>query len=98
MKAKHKPDIDPQLEKLLASAGDDGTIEAVLMFRRAGGSANSVPEQEEIKTMVASLAASDPMECNFFPNLGAVAIRAKGRTVKRLLKHPELAVATVNRL
>jgi len=91
---KRKPDIDPRLKELLESAGDEGTVEAVLMFGEpiaAGGRA------DDLEQLVASVAGEEPLECNSFPNLRAVAVRAKGRVVKRLLGHPELTVATLNR-
>jgi hypothetical protein len=36
------------------------------------------------------------VEANYFPNLGSVAVRTKGRVLKKLLKHPGLSVAALN--
>lgn len=98
MKGTPKASIDPRLEEALKSAGDEGTVEAVLMFHGPGAAVRSRSPKQDLAKLVASLAKSEPLDVNYFPNLRSVALRAKGRVVKRFLKHPQLAVATLNQL
>jgi hypothetical protein len=88
--------VDPRLSAALKSAGDEGTVEAVLMFDNpasASGNQNSDRIRSEISRI-----AGEAVEANYFPNLGSVAVRAKGRVVRKLLRQPGLAVASLNRL
>ena len=87
--SKGKVQIDPKLSQALKSAGDNGTVEAVLMFDQ--------PDPDRLKKQIEKLASGEAMETNYFPNLGSVAVRAKGKVVKKLLSHPGLAVAALNR-
>lgn len=54
-------------------------------------------ESDRLKQQIADLSDGEPIETSYFPNLGSVAVRAKGRVVKKLLEHPGLAVAALNR-
>jgi hypothetical protein len=96
-KAKSKVQIDPKLSQALQSAGDEGTVEAVLMFENPK-SASGAQRSDRIKRQIAKISSGEPVETNYFPNLGSVSVRAKGRVVKKLLKQPGLAVAALNRL
>jgi hypothetical protein len=89
-------DIDPRLTELLKSAGDEGTVEAVLMFNEPAKGA-SATEAVDVEKLMQSLTESENFDYNCFPNLRSVAVRATGRLVKRLLAHPQLKVATLNR-
>jgi hypothetical protein len=97
VKAKSKVQIDPKLSKALESAGDEGTVEAVLMFEnpRRG---STVQNSDRIKRQIERISSGDTVETNYFPNLGSVSVRAKGRVVKKLLKQPGLTVAALNHL
>lgn len=88
--------IDPRLRQAINRAAADATIDAVIMFRDKGlgpAAGKSKPEKA-----VAALARTEPIEYNFFPNLGAVAVRTTGRALKKLLELPDVATATVNEL
>ena len=88
--------IDPRLRQAINRAAADATIDAVIMFRDKGpgpAAGKSKPEKA-----VAALARTEPIEYNFFPNLGAVAVRTTGRALKKLLDLPDVATATVNEL
>lgn len=89
--------IDPRLKQAISRAAADATIDAVIMFRDSGpnsaASGKSKPEKA-----VAALARTEPIEYNFFPSLGAVAVRTTGRALKKLLELPDVATATVNEL
>jgi len=89
--------IDPRLRQALSRAAADATIDAVIMFRDQGkgavGTKKSGPEKA-----VEQLARTEPIEYNFFPNLGAVAVRTNSRALKKLLDLPDVTTATVNEL
>jgi len=86
---KPKTQIDPNLSQALESAGDNGTVEAVLMFHK--------PDTGQLQRQIAKISSGEKVETNYFPNLGSVAVRATGRVVKKLLRQPGLAVAALNR-
>ena len=89
--------IDPRLTQALDRSAKDATIDAVIMFRDTGktpaAAGKSKPEQA-----VEDLARTEPIEYNFFPNLGAVAVRTTSRALKKLLDLPGVTTATVNDL
>jgi hypothetical protein len=91
-----KVQIDPQLSKALTLAGDDGTVEAVLMFDKPKN-ASDAQHSDDLKRQIKSASSGEKIEANYFPNLGSVAVRTKGKVVKKLLKRPGLAVAALNR-
>ena len=95
--AKRKPEIDPRLVQALDAAGEDGLVEAVLMFRLRAAAKGAAAGVDDVQRLADDLAASEAAELNYFPNLRSLAIRGKGRVVRRLLEHPDLTVATVNR-
>jgi hypothetical protein len=98
MKAgKKKAQIDPKLSKALLSAGDEGTVEAVLMLKDGEDSTASTKLMDEWKKKIKDLSEGEPVEANYFPNLGSMAVRAKARVVKKLLQQPGLSVASLNR-
>jgi hypothetical protein len=99
VKAKSKTgvQIDPNLTQALRAAGDEGTVEAVLMLKDANDAPAAKSQMDEWKQKIESLSKSESVETNFFPNLGSVAVRAKARVVKELLKQPGLSVASLNR-
>lgn len=97
-KAKAKAQIDPKLSAALRSAGENGTVEAVLMLKNAKNAPASKEQMNVWKRKIADLSEGEAVETNYFPNLGSFAVKAKGRIVKKLLKHSDLAVATLNRL
>lgn len=88
--------IDPRLKQAIDRAAAGSTIDAVIMFRDRGPStaaSKSGPEKA-----VAALARTEPIEYNFFANLGAVAVRTTRRALKKLLELPGVTTATVNEL
>jgi len=89
--------IDPRLTQAISRADADATIDAVIMFRDTGPRASAATKSRPERA-VAALARTEPIEYNFFPNLGAVAVRATGRALKKLLDLPGVATATVNEL
>jgi hypothetical protein len=95
-RSKSKAQIDPKLSKALKVAGDDGTVEAVLMFDKPKNS-TAAQQSDKLKREITDASSGEDIEANYFPNLGSVAVRTKSRVVKKLLKHPGLAVATLNR-
>ena len=97
MKAKSKAQIDPKLSAALRSAGDDGTVEAVLMLTDDKDAPAGKRQMDEWKQKVEDLSKGESIETNYFPNLGSMAVRAKARVVRKLLKQPGLSVASLNR-
>lgn len=71
-------------------------MEAVLMFQRPKA-ASAAEQTSQLKRDIQDASDGDKIEANYFPNLGSVAVRGKGRAVKKLLKHPGLTVAALNR-
>jgi hypothetical protein len=97
-KTKPKVQIDPKLSQALRLAGDDGTVDAMLMFDNPNPKKASAAQQsDQLKRQINDLSSGESIETSYFPNLGSVAVRAKSRVVKKLLKHPGLAVAALNR-
>jgi len=96
-KSKSKVQIDPKLSEVLKSAGDNGTVEAVLMFDNPTND-SAAESTDRIKRQIAKVSSGEHVETNYFPNLGSVSVRAKGRVVKKLLKQRGLAVAALNNL
>jgi len=96
-KPKAKVQIDPMLTKALRSAGDEGTVEAVLMFQSPKSAPAAQRQSDQLQRQIADLSSGEAVETNYFPNLGSVAVRTKGRVLRKLLKHPGLAVAALNR-
>jgi hypothetical protein len=98
MKAGHKKaQIDPKLSEALLSAGDEGTVEAVLMLKDDKDAPASRKQMDEWKQKIKDLSEGEPVEANYFPNLGSMAVRAKARVVRKLLRQPGLSVASLNR-
>ena len=89
--------IDPKLSKALRSAGDEGTVDAVLMFDSPANAAEAQQHSDRLRKQLVKVAEEEPMETNYFPNLGSVAVRTNGRVLKKLLKQPGLSVAALNR-
>jgi hypothetical protein len=52
---------------------------------------------DEWKQKIKDLSEGEPVEANYFPNLGSMAVRAKARVVRKLLQQPGLSVASLNR-
>jgi len=98
MKVGHKKiQIDPKLSEALRSAGEDGTVEAVLMLQDGKDAPASKKQMEEWKQRIKDLSEGESVEANYFPNLGSMAVRAKARVVRKLLQQPGLSVASLNR-
>lgn len=98
-KSRTKAQIDPKLSEALRSAGDQGTVEAILMLNDGNGKDAPAGKQQmdEWKQKIADLSQGEAVETNYFPNLGSVAVRAKARVVRKLLRQPGLSVASLNR-
>lgn len=94
-----KAQIDPKLSQALRFAGEEGTVEAVLMLKdgKDGKDAAAQKQMDEWKQKVEDLSEGEPVEANYFPNLGSMAVRAKARVVKKFLQQPGLSVALLNR-
>jgi hypothetical protein len=72
-------------------------VDAVLMFQNPANAAGAQQQSELLKEQLTNLSTEEPIEANYFPNLGSVAVRAKARVLRKLLKHPGLSVAALNR-
>ena len=96
-KSRTKAKIDPKLSEALRSAGDHGTVEAILMLNNGNDADAGKQQMDEWKQKIANLSQGEPVETNYFPNLGSVAVRAKARVVRKLLRQPGLSVASLNR-
>ena len=87
--------IDPRLTQALSRSTKDAPIDAVILFhdegKRAAGTGKSKSEKA-----VAQLAQQEPIEYNFFPNLGGVAVRATRAAMKKLLDLPDVKTATIS--
>jgi hypothetical protein len=93
---KAKVQIDPKLTRALRSAGDEGTVDAVLMFQSPKTAPSAKRQSDQLQRQIAHLSSGEAVEANYFPNLGSVAVRTKGRVLKKLLKHPGLSLAALN--
>ena len=66
------------------------------MFNSPKNAPAAQRQSDQLKRQIADLSSGEAMETNYFSNLGSVAVRAKGRVLKKLLKHPGLAVAALS--
>jgi len=96
--ANKKAQIDPKLSQALRTAGEEGTVEAVLMLKDGKNAAASKKQMADWKQKIEGLSEGDSVEANYFPNLGSMAVRGKARVVRKLLRQPGLSVASLNRL
>ncbi len=87
--------IDPRLKQALSRAAEGAPIEAVILFRDAGRRGAAAGKSKPEKA-VEALARTEQIEYNFFPNLGAVAVRTNSRALRKLLDLPDVTTATVN--
>jgi hypothetical protein len=57
----------------------------------------SKKQMDEWKQRIKDLSEGESVEAIYFPNLGSMAVRAKARVVRTLLRQPSLSVASLNR-
>jgi hypothetical protein len=91
-------DVDPELERQLASAKDDEPVEAVLVLRQNSTEAQRRPNP---KALLRRLYRDEPVsavECTVLPRLGVLIVRAQARVIRRLIAQPAVAIASANRI
>ncbi len=67
------------------------------MFDCSENAAAAQKQSDRLKRHIADLSSEESIETNYFPNLGSVAVRARGDILKKLLKQPGLSIAALNR-
>jgi hypothetical protein len=88
------PKIDPRLTQAMSESSGGDPIDAVIMFRDQGKAATGTGKSRS-ELAVQKLAEQERIEYNFFPLMGAVAVRADIAALKKLLALPGVDTATV---
>ena len=85
-------DIDPKLQEQLRSAGDGGSVKAIIALAAAGSSA----PHKELLDRVSREVGEKPQEVTSLANLGVVVVRGSGRYVRHLLGQDQVLSATAS--
>ncbi len=91
-------DVDPELERQLASAKDGEPVEAVLVLRQRGGDRRHPPDAEALLRRVCRNEPAGTVERTILPRLGVLIVRAQARVIRRLIAQPVVAIASANQL
>ena len=90
-------EIDPDLERQLASAKEDEPVEAVLLLK--GDEQNKPPiDVDALVKRVCDKSQGEEIELNYMPRIGALIVRARSRVLRLLISQPEVEMASANRL
>ena len=90
-------DVDPELERQLARAEDDATVEAVLVLRQCGVEIQPFADFVALLQRLGRNHSNGPVQHTALPRLGVLIVRAQARIIRRLLAEPQVAVASPNR-
>ena len=85
-------DIDPKLQEQLRSAGDGGSVKAIIALDTAGPSA----PHKDLLDRVSKEVGEVPQEVTSLANLGVVVVRGSGRYVRHLLDQDQVLSATAS--
>ena len=90
-------EIDPDLERQLASAKEDEPVEAVLLLK--GDTQNKPPiDVDALVKRVCDKNQGEEVELNYMPRVGALIVRARSRVLRLLISQPEVEMASANQL
>jgi hypothetical protein len=90
-------EIDPDLERQLASAKEDEAVEAVLLLK--GDDQNKPPvDVDALLKRVCDEGQDEKIELNYLPRIGALIVRARSRVLRLLISQPEVEMASANQL
>jgi hypothetical protein len=90
-------EIDPDLERQLASAKEDEAVEAVLLLK--GDDQNKPPvDVDALLKRVCDKGQDEKIELNYLPRIGALIVRARSRVLRLLISQPEVEMASANQL
>jgi hypothetical protein len=89
--------VDPELERQLASAADDEAIEAVLVLRQSGADRQHPSDPEALLRRVRRSEPAGAVEGTVLPRLGVLIVRAHARVIRWLIAQPAVATASANR-
>ena len=87
-------DVDPELERQLALAKDNQTVDTVLVLRQSGAHPF---DPAALLRRVGRHEAAGAVEHTALPRLGVLIVRAHARIIRRLIAQPEVAIASANR-
>jgi hypothetical protein len=90
-------DVDPELERQLALAEADATVEAVLVLRQRGAEIQPFADLVALLQRLGRNQSNGPVQHTALPRLGVLIVRAQARVIRRLLAEPVVAVASSNR-
>jgi hypothetical protein len=91
-------DVDPELERQLASAKDGEPVEAVLVLRQRGADWPHPSDAEALMRRVSRNEPAGTVERTILPQLGVLIVRAQARVIRRLIAQPVVAIASANQL
>ena len=91
-------DVDPELERQLASAADDETVEAVLVVRQNGVDRERPSNPSVLLRRIYRDEPAGTVECTVLPRLGVLIVRAHARVIRRMIAQPAAAMASANRI
>ena len=91
-------DVDPELERQLASAKDNEPVEAVLVLRQQSA---EWPHPYDPEALLRRVSRNEPVgtvERTILPRLGVLIVRAQARVIRRLIAQGAVAIASANRI
>ena len=91
-------DVDPELERQLASAKDHEVVEAVLVLRQRSA---EWPHPFDPAGLLQRVCGSEPagtVERTILPRLGVLIVRARAYIIRQLIAQPAVAIASANRI
>jgi hypothetical protein len=91
-------DVDPELERQLASAKDGEPVEAVLVLRQRSADWPHPPDPEGLLRRVSPNEPAGTVERTILSRLGVLIVRAPARVIRRLIAQPAVAIASANRI
>ena len=91
-------DVDPELERQLASAKDGEPVEAVLVLRQRSADMQHPPDPEALLRRVCGNESAGTVERTILPRLGVLIVRAQARVIRRLIAQGAVAIASANRI
>jgi hypothetical protein len=93
-------DTDPQLRRLIETAGVGGSVSVVCsLTRNPRRPVNPEETQQNVDALlrrVEDQTGERPVESSVFSNIGAFALSAPVPFIERLIAQPEIATATAN--
>jgi hypothetical protein len=90
-------DVDPELERQLASAKDNEPVEAALVLRQRSANWPHPYNPEALLRRVCRNEPAGTVERTMLPRLGVLIVRANARVIRRLIAQPAVAIASANR-